>query len=71
MVSDLNVDKIPKIVVVGHVDHGKSSFIGRLIYDLGVITKSQAQELKKVSSKRGLEFEHAFLLDALQSERGA
>ena len=69
MVSDLNVDKIPKIVVVGHVDHGKSSFIGRLIYDLGVITKSQAQELKKVSSKRGLEFEHAFLLDALQSER--
>ena len=69
MVSDINVDKIPKLVVVGHVDHGKSSFIGRLIFDLGLITKSQTQELKKISSKRGLEFEHAFLLDALQSER--
>ena len=47
MVSDINVDKIPKLVVVGHVDHGKSSFIGRLIFDLGLITKSQTQELKK------------------------
>ena len=50
MVSDINVDKIPKLVVVGHVDHGKSSFIGRLIFDLGLITKSQTQELKKISS---------------------
>ncbi len=69
MISNSKIDQIPKFVVVGHVDHGKSSFIGRLIFDLRLINKSQIQELERVSSKRGLEFEPAFLLDALQSER--
>ncbi len=61
--------EIPKVVIVGHVDHGKSSFIGRLIYDLGEVPLEKYKELKLVSEKRGMEFEYAFLLDALQAER--
>ena len=60
---------VPKIVIVGHVDHGKSSFIGRLLYDIGEIQEDKYGELKKASKKRGVEFEFAFLLDALQDER--
>ena len=59
----------PRVVTVGHVDHGKSSFIGRLMYELGQVTEEKFQELKNISTKRGMEFEFAFLLDALQEER--
>ena len=38
---------VPKIVIVGHVDHGKSSFIGRLLYDIGEIQEEKYRELKK------------------------
>ena len=61
--------EIPKVVIVGHVDHGKSSLIGRLMYDLDEVPSGKYEELKKVSEKRGMEFEYAFLLDALQAER--
>ena len=60
--------EIPKVVIVGHVDHGKSSLIGRLMYDLDEVPSEKYEELKKVSEKRGMEFEYAFLLDALQRE---
>tara|TARA_B100000287_G_scaffold398365_2_gene415691 strand:- start:1726 stop:3594 length:1869 start_codon:yes stop_codon:yes gene_type:complete len=60
---------IPKVVIVGHVDHGKSSMIGRLMYDLNEVPEQKYSELKAVSEKRGMEFEFAFLLDALQAER--
>ena len=61
--------KIPRIVIVGHVDHGKSSLIGRLMYELDQLPAGTYEELKKVSKKRGMEFEFAFLLDSLQAER--
>ncbi len=64
-----DVEHIPKVVVVGHIDHGKSSFIGRLMYDLDQIPDGKFEELKEVSKKRGMDFEFAFLMDALQSER--
>ena len=60
---------MPKVVIVGHVDHGKSSLIGRMMYDLQEVPNGKYEELKKVSEKRGMEFEFAFLLDALQAER--
>ena len=69
MPSLSTANQIPKLVVIGHVDHGKSSFIGRLIHDLGETSDSQNKEIMKISKKRGLKFEPAFLLDALQSER--
>ena len=62
-------DEVPNIVIVGHVDHGKSSFIGRLLYDVGEIKNDKLIELKKASKKRGVDFEFAYLLDALRDER--
>lgn len=67
--EDFEVSEIPKVVMVGHVDHGKSSLIGRLMYDLNEVPEEKYKELKMVSEKRGMEFEYAFLLDALQAER--
>ena len=64
-----HIKEIPKIVIVGHVDHGKSSLIGRLMYELDQVPDGKYEELKKVSEKRGMDFEFAFLLDALQAER--
>ncbi len=69
MKPDLDSSQVPKIVIVGHVDHGKSSFIGRLLYDIGEIQEDKFNDLKKASDKRGVDFEFAFLLDALQDER--
>ena len=48
MSFDENIE-IPKVVIVGHVDHGKSSLIGRLMYDLGEVPSEKYKELKLVS----------------------
>ena len=64
-----NKDNRVRVVIVGHVDHGKSSLIGRLLYELDQIQDGKYEELKKVSESRGIKFEWAFLLDSLQTER--
>ncbi|HEX2927162.1 MAG TPA: GTP-binding protein [Ruminiclostridium sp.] len=64
----MNTEKL-KLVIVGHVDHGKSSLIGRLLFDTNSISPDKMAELKKVSQKAGKEMEFAFLLDHLQEER--
>ena len=69
MTNNFDNSEVPKVVVVGHVDHGKSSFIGRFMYDIGEVLEEKVNELKKASEKRGVDFEFAFLLDALQAER--
>src|SRR5499427_5937153 len=58
-----------RIVVVGHVDHGKSTLIGRLLSETGSLPDGKLDELKAVSARRGMPFELSFLLDALQTER--
>jgi bifunctional enzyme CysN/CysC len=58
-----------KIVIVGHVDHGKSTFVGRLIHDTGSLPEGKLEQLQKVAERRGVPFEWANLMDALQSER--
>jgi bifunctional enzyme CysN/CysC len=58
-----------KIVIVGHVDHGKSTFVGRLFYDTGSLPEGKFEQLQKIAERRGVPFEWANLMDALQSER--
>lgn len=58
-----------KIVVVGHVDHGKSTLVGRLLHETGALPEGKVDYLKEVCDKRGMPFEWAFVMDALQAER--
>jgi bifunctional enzyme CysN/CysC len=58
-----------RIVIVGHVDHGKSTLIGRLLHETGSLPDGKLEALKAVSARRGMPFEWSFLLDALQTER--
>jgi bifunctional enzyme CysN/CysC len=55
--------------VVGHVDHGKSTTIGRLLYETGALANEKFSEIKAASARRGVAFEWSFLLDSLQAER--
>src|SRR3974377_728255 len=58
-----------RIVIVGHVDHGKSTLVGRLLHETGSLPDGKLESLKAVSARRGMPFEWSFLLDALQTER--
>src|SRR5437660_5075120 len=58
-----------KIVIVGHVDHGKSTFVGRLLHDSGSLAEGKLEQLQKVAERRGVPFEWANLMDSLQAER--
>ena len=59
-----------RVVIVGHVDHGKSTLIGRLLYDTDSLPAGKAEEIEKVSKRRGADaIEWSFLLDAMQAER--
>jgi bifunctional enzyme CysN/CysC len=58
-----------KIVIVGHVDHGKSTFVGRLFHDTGSLPDGKLEQLRQIAERRGVPFEWANLMDALQSER--
>ena len=58
-----------RIIIVGHVDHGKSTLVGRLLHETGSLPDGKLEMLKAVSARRGMPFEWSFLLDALQTER--
>jgi bifunctional enzyme CysN/CysC len=58
-----------RLVAVGHVDHGKSTLIGRLLHDTGNLPDGKVAELREASGRRGVPFEWSFVLDALQGER--
>ncbi|WP_434564243.1 GTP-binding protein [Thermoanaerobacterium thermosaccharolyticum] len=58
-----------KIVVVGHVDHGKSTVIGRLLYDTKSLPEGAIEKVKRISKETGKPFEYAYLLDAFEEEQ--
>lgn len=58
-----------RIVIVGHVDHGKSTLVGRLFHDTGSLPEGKLEAIKAMCERRGMDFEWAFLMDAFQSER--
>jgi bifunctional enzyme CysN/CysC len=58
-----------RVVFVGHVDHGKSTLIGRILHDTGSLPEGKVEEIKKTCAAEGMGFEFAFLLDALLEEQ--
>ena len=62
-INDLN------IVIVGHVDHGKSTVIGRLLADTDSLPQGKLEQIKEMCRRNSKPFEYAFLLDALKDER--
>lgn len=57
------------LVVVGHVDHGKSTVIGRLLVETDSLPVGKLEEVKRTCERNAKPFEYAFLLDALQNEQ--
>ena len=57
------------IVVIGHVDHGKSTLIGRLLADTGSLPQGKLESVQAQCLRNARPFEYAFLLDALKDEQ--
>jgi bifunctional enzyme CysN/CysC len=57
------------IVIAGHVDHGKSTIIGRLLADTGSLPQGKLEQVRASCERNARPFEYAFLLDALKDEQ--
>jgi bifunctional enzyme CysN/CysC len=68
-VESLFGEKAFRVVIVGHVDHGKSTLVGRLLYETGSLPDGKYEQIQTICRRRNMPFEWAFLMDALQAER--
>ena len=57
------------IVMIGHVDHGKSTVIGRLLAETGSLPEGKIEQVRAMCQRNARPFEYAFLLDALKDEQ--
>ncbi|MFQ5991183.1 MAG: GTP-binding protein [Nitrospiraceae bacterium] len=57
------------IVIVGHVDHGKSTLLGRLYADTDSLPEGKLDKVREICRQQGKEFEYAFLFDAFLEEQ--
>jgi len=58
------------VAFVGHVDHGKSTTIGRLMYDAGKLPQQELDKLKEIAKEKGkVGFEFAYYMDKFKEER--
>jgi len=58
-----------KFVIVGHVDHGKSTLIGRLLYDTHSLPEGKIEEIKQLCESLGKDIEFGYIMDHLEEER--
>ena len=61
--------RLMRLVIVGHVDHGKSTLVGRLLSDTGSLPEGKLEFVQDICDQQGKTFEFAFLLDALEEEQ--
>ncbi|MGA2130147.1 MAG: translation elongation factor EF-1 subunit alpha [Candidatus Pacearchaeota archaeon] len=58
------------VVFVGHVDAGKSTVVGRLLFDSGLVSEQEMAKLKQEAEKHGkIGFEFAYVMDKIKEER--
>ncbi len=69
MTASKELEQKMNIVIVGHVDHGKSTVIGRLLADTGSLPQGKLEQVKADCARNSKPFEYAFLLDALKDEQ--
>src|SRR5437773_7797330 len=69
LASSIDAKLPPRVVFVGHVDHGKSTLIGRVLHDTDSLPEGKIDMVKKACAAEGMEFEFAFVLDALLEEQ--
>ena len=67
--AEIKNSELLKIVVVGHVDHGKSTVIGRLLYDTHSLPEGTVNKVQRIAKETGKPFEYAYLLDAFEEEQ--
>ncbi len=67
--NKVDQDNNLKLVIVGHVDHGKSTIIGRLLADTDSLPEGKLDQVKETCRRNSKPFEYAFLLDALKDEQ--
>ena len=67
--ADINNREVLNIVAVGHVDHGKSTVIGKLLYDTHSLPEGAVEKVKRIAKETGKPFEYAYLLDAFEEEQ--
>jgi bifunctional enzyme CysN/CysC len=58
-----------QMVIVGHVDHGKSTIVGRLLADTGTLPDGKLEAVRASCERNSKPFEYAFLIDALKEEQ--
>ncbi|HEY9013534.1 MAG TPA: GTP-binding protein, partial [Gemmatimonadales bacterium] len=69
VVTEPEVQQRMNIVIVGHVDHGKSTVIGRLLADTHSLPEGKLEQVRAQCELNSKPFEYAFLLDALKDEQ--
>ena len=68
-ISETNVRQRMNIVIIGHVDNGKSTIVGRLLADTNSLPEGKIDQIKSLCERNSKPFEYAFLIDALKDER--
>jgi elongation factor 1-alpha len=56
------------LVTIGHVDHGKSTLMGRMLYEKGLVDESMIKKFEEMGDK-GKTFKFAWVMDSLKEER--
>ena len=64
-----NEKKVIKIATTGSVDDGKSTLIGRILFETGAIFDDQLKNIENLAKQKNVDVDYSMLLDGLSSER--